>query len=302
MTAQILDKVLRVLDPDGKPKEHRGDAEALPRGGLHFRVSLHGGEGDQRLHAAQAFSKGDELRASQESLHQGRVLHLEGDHGAEPPALPRRQLMARVAGEPRVVDLADLGVSRQPRGNRCGILLLPVQPDGERLHPPDGEPGVLRTEHGTGGVLVEAHLFRKRRLLYREEPADGVVVAREVLGPAVHRDVSSQVQRPQEVGRQEGIVYDCEKPAVLCNCGKPGDVRHLQERIGERLDEKGSRLGTHGLLHVIRGGRVDIREAQSVLAETLLEKPVGPAIEVLGDNKVVPRLEEQEEARDGRHA
>ena len=87
---------------------------------------------DRGLDPADAGGAGDHPQPGQDGVGARRVGQLERDHGPGAPHLPGRELVVRVAGQPRVADADDLGVVRQPRGElRRRRLRLP-QPQGER--------------------------------------------------------------------------------------------------------------------------------------------------------------------------
>ena len=45
----------------------------------------------------------------------------------------------------------------QPPGQHQRVVLLPLQPQGQRLESPQHQPGILRTQRRPHGVLQEAH-------------------------------------------------------------------------------------------------------------------------------------------------
>ena len=125
---------------------------------------------------------------------------------------------------------------------------------------------------------------------------------RQVLGAAVDGDVSPQFQRPQQVGGEEGVVDDAKRPPVVAEGRQTPDVRHLEERVGEGLDEQrpGVLLPGRGDCRLVAG--VHVGEGQAELLEDLLEQAVSAAVEVFGHQQVVAPLKEEQQAGDGGHA
>ena len=78
---------------------------------------------------------------------------------------------------------------------------------------------------------------------------------------------------------------------TLANSGEPLDVGHLQERVGERLNEECARVRADRPLNQGGVARVYVAEGEAELLEDFFKKPVTAAVEVFGDNQVVSLTE-----------
>ena len=98
----------------------------------------------QGLHAAERFGQRDATQPTQE-LPDGwnAARQFEGDDGAKPALLARRQRVTRVRAQSRIPDPTDSALQRQPFGQRLRVAAV------------DGEPCVQRAQATQGQVTVE---------------------------------------------------------------------------------------------------------------------------------------------------
>jgi hypothetical protein len=99
----------------------------------------------------------------------------------------------------------------------------------------------------------------------------------------VHDDVGAQRQGLLQQGRGEGVVHDHQRVVASWRGADPGDVGHLQQRVGGRLDPQ--QVGVTPL----EPRRVVHRQAlepPAVDPRTLLEQASGPVVAVVAEHDV----------------
>ena len=110
-------------------------------------------------------------------------------------------------------------------GDGLAVLAMALHPQMKRLQSTQNQEAVLRTGGGATAVLDEGQPFGQLIILHDQGAHHHVTVAAEVLGHAVHHQVSPQVQRILEVGRGEGVVHPQDAPLLLRDGRQPGDVQ-----------------------------------------------------------------------------
>ena len=70
----------------------------------------------------------------------GRAVEFERQHAAETSHLLLRHLVARMIGQPWIVDACHRRVRRERRRDPAGVLSVPLHPQFERLQSAQGEP------------------------------------------------------------------------------------------------------------------------------------------------------------------
>ena len=174
-----------VPDPDLETLLRRQLVEARERGLL-----------DQALHPAER--RGDPRDPT--GVHQARgggevPAHLERDDPAEPPHLPPREVVLRVALETRVVHALDLRVGLQELGDPLGVLVLARHAERQGLDAPDEE--VRRERVGDrAGHGVEVPDRPHQVPAAQDRSGHQVVVAAEVLGGGVDDQIDAELDRP----------------------------------------------------------------------------------------------------------
>ena len=117
----------------------------------------------------------------------------ERDHAAERPHLTLRDRRDRGGrrGPGRAPARPRDGREQVDDGGR--VLAVPIHAHAERLQPAEHEVAVERRRHRADGVLQEPQLVGAHVVVERDEPADDVGVAAEVLRRRVHDDVGADV-------------------------------------------------------------------------------------------------------------
>src|SRR5690606_33946980 len=104
-------KIVDMLQPDGKPKQAVADAGPGARLRSHVDMRHRRRMGDEALHPAERFGKRDDLDGPHEALHS---LHaagkLEAHHGAEALLLAPGERMVRMVGKAGIVHAGDGGM------------------------------------------------------------------------------------------------------------------------------------------------------------------------------------------------
>ena len=190
---------------------------------------------DQTLDTAERLGELEEARACDEVdrlLLGGRE---ERHHSPEVAHLTAGDLVARMAGKARVEHPLDGGMTFEERRDLACVLAVLPHPDRERLDPAQHQPGVERSGDRPERLLEEVETFRECVVVGRDESADRVAVAAEVLGGRVHDDVRAQRERLLQVRRREGVVDDEERAHRMGSVGGAADVDHVQQRVRRRL-------------------------------------------------------------------
>ena len=143
---------------------------------------------------------------------------------------------------------------------------------------------------------MEGKPLGKFEIAHDERTADDITVPAEVLGRRVHHHVGTQQQRLLQVGGGECVVDDQESSGVVSDVGDRGDIRDVQQRIGRGFDPDQPRsTWLYGRGDGIEVGHGGGRVVDSPGRCHLREEAIGPAIGVVGDNRVSTR------GQDGAH-
>ena len=132
----------------------------------------------------------------------------------------------------------------------------------------------------------------------RDEAADHVGVAAEVLGRRVDDEVGSERERLLQVGRGEGVVDDEEGADGVRSVGGAADVDDVQERVRRRLDPDEPHLLVEMRRQVLVElvGR-DVGEAVSLRLVDLRGHPVDAPVDVGDQDDPLARVDEMEQRR-----
>ena len=169
-------------------------------------MGLHGGEGNQRFNAPEAFGKLDELDLGQHLRNQGGVIYFKGYHAAIAAGLAFMDGMAVVQGQAGIEHAADFGVFQQPAGNgeRVGVVLFHAQRQG--FQTAYEQPAIAGAENSAGGILQKPYFGGQFRLFGDDDAAQQVVVPCKVFGAAMYDKVGAKLQRTLKLGSQKGII------------------------------------------------------------------------------------------------
>ena len=139
----------------------------------------------------------------------------ERHHPAEPEHLTGGDVVARVAGQPRVVDPADPAGASQQVGDRLGVVAVPLHPDRQRLQPAQRQPG-SRTGRATAPIdlRVEGEGLGQLVVVGDQRPTDDVGVPADVLGGRMQHHVGAQGQRLLQVRRGKRVVHQQLAPRI----------------------------------------------------------------------------------------
>ena len=208
-----------------------------------------------------------------------------------------------MGAEAREVDApAGLGRKRdfEPFGDFLGRGLLAIEAEREGLDAAKEEVGVLRAKAGAFGVLDEADLVGDGAALDADDTGGDVGVPAEVFGGRVEDDVGAEFDGALDIGGRGGTVDADEGANGLCELDDLADVEDLQEGVagGLEVDELGLGRELDGL------GLGEILEADgdALGLEELGEESVGAAVEVIGRDDLITRVEQARNGGDGRQA
>ena len=248
------------------------------------------GMADQRLHSAKTFTQHEEAAARDERRYRlGRAVEFERQHAAETSHLLLRHLVARVIGQPWIVDACHRRVRRERRRDPAGVFGVPLHAQFERLQSAQGEPAIQWGGHGADRVLQELDRLEYGGVAREHGALDQVGMAGQVFGHAVHHQVGAQGERLLEHRRGEGVVDHHQGALRMRQFRDRPDVRHQQARIGRRLQPHQPRRRGHRRGHGLKVRGVDRRDRQVKPREHAREQPIGAAVDVKRHNHFVVR-------------
>ena len=199
---------------------------------------------DQALDAAERLGEQEELRPRRERDRLLLGLDEERDHAAEVAHLPARDLVAGMAGQAGVEHALDRRRAR--RGTPAiarGVLAVLAHPERERLQPAQDEPAVERARAPRRATSAGSGAARRAPASFvRDDAADHVGVAAEVLRRRVDDEVGAERERLLEVRRGEGVVDDEQRAGGVGGVGGAADVDDVQQRVRRRLDPDEARV------------------------------------------------------------
>ena len=145
-------------------------------------------------------------------------------------------------GQARVEDALDGGWPRGTRRPRCAFSQCCRIRTASVFIPRSTSQQSNGPGHRAERLLQEAQPLGERRVVRRDEAADHVRVAAEVLRRRVDDDVGAELERPLEVGRGEGVVDDDQRAGLVRRLGDGADVDDVQQRVRRRLEPDDARL------------------------------------------------------------
>ena len=288
------------------PAEIRTRPSVIPSALPVFRrdrgVRHRGGVGDQRFDAAEALGERHQPHAVQQPARGLERAELEREHPAEAAHLTPRQLVLRMRGKARIVDALDLGMRGQKLREREAIGVVLRHAERKGLGAPQDQPRVHRAENRARGVLHELQPLDVVVAVGDDDPADAVAVAVEVFRRAVRDEIGAKLERPLDVGARERVVDDQPGLMPMSEIGGGAEVGDPHDRVARRLDEEQSGRGSEGSLDRVEIGGIHVAERQLIARQDLVEEPERPAVDVVGDDHVIARLEHRRDGIDRRHA
>ena len=105
--------------------------------------------------------------------------------------------------------------------------------------------------------------------------------------------VRAQLERTLQHRARKGAVDRDQRARTVHELAHRVEVDDAEERIGRGLEPDQACSIVHRGRHRVGIGRIHRGEAQPVAPEDLVEQPEGPPVDVLGEDDVVPRVEEQ---------
>ena len=287
---EVGEQVVGRLDPDGEAHQVAGRRERARRCGC---VRHPGRVLDQALDTAERFRELEDRRAGDEVDRLRLGLQQERDHAAEVAHLGARDVVARMVRQAGVEHALDGRVPVEELGDLPGVLGVLAHAHRERLDPAQDEPRVEGAGDGAERLLQEVEAFRQRVVVRRDEPADRVAVAAEVLRRRVDDDVGAELERLLQVGRRERVVDDEQRADSVSGVRGLANVDDVQRRVGRRLDPDELDLVVEvGREVVVELGRGHVREAVALRLVDLGGHPVDAAVDIGDQNDALARVHE----------
>ena len=231
---EVGEQVVGRLDPDRQAHEVRRAARTARRRSTRASCAPGARSGSRRRRATRRAGRASSAR---------RARPLPARVSARNETIPpKSRICARATSWPG--GSAGPGRARARRaswpveelGDRARVLAVLAHADGERLDPAQHEPRVERAGHRAERLLQEVEALGERVVVRRDEAADGVAVAAEVLRRRVDDGVGAEVERLLQVRRRERVVDDEQRAdRVRRVCGL-ADVDDVQQRVRRRLD------------------------------------------------------------------
>ena len=156
---------------------------------------------------------------------------------------------------------------------------------------------------GTGGAQGTVHVAAHFFFTADDRAAQSAALAVDVFGGGGHHDVRSQIQRPLQGRGAHGVVHHQQAIMLTGQRRQGGDVRHLGEGVGRRLQEQPSGVGAYRLAPGVEIGERHIAGVDAELAQIIIEQDDGTAEHaVAGDDMVAALQQAQSGGEDGGHA
>ena len=117
----------------------------------------------------------------------------------------------------------------------------------------------------------------------------------DIFGRRVHDDVRAVIERPEKVGRTEGVVDD-ERNAVLL-----GDARHLLEiddvnvGIADGFNKNSPRVVVDDLTEIFGIDRIDEMGVHAVFGQCVPEQVETPAVQRFGRDDLMAGMRDVQE-------
>ena len=127
-------------------------------------------------------------------------------------------------------------------------------------------------------------------------------MAADILGGRGGQDVRPVVEGAHQPD-PHGVVHHQRNPRIMRDLGDRLEIRHVQLGVPDGLDVDGARLRRDGALECLRIAGVHEGRRAAQLGEGVMKELVGPAVEVVGRDDLVPQSRDgQQRQRDGRLA
>ena len=181
--------------------------------------------------------------------------------------------------------------------DRGRVLAVPVHPDREGLDAAQHEVRVERAGHRAHRVLQERDAVAELGVGDRDEPAQGVGVAAQVLRGGVHDDVGAERERALEIRRGEGVVDHDARAARVRDARDGVDVDDAERGVRRRLDPHDPRLRADGpceLVGIRQVGRGPVDPGLGVHPGNETERA---AVRVEGQDHVMAGTEQRAQDR-----
>ena len=113
------------------------------------------------------------------------------------------------------------------------------------------------------------------------DAAECCSVAANELGCRVNHDISTKLDRPDQIRSAEGIVNDKRKSVAVCNLCNGFNVRNVRIRIRQRLDVDSSCVLVNCVLNFLQISGIDELRLYSVIRKRMLQQVIGSSVDGL---------------------
>ncbi|MNQ71508.1 hypothetical protein D3C85_861770 [compost metagenome] len=292
-----------MLQSDRQADQAVGDPGDDARFGRHGGMGHGGWVGDQAFDPAQRLGQGEDVQTLDQVAHGvGPAVQFEAEHGARSRLLTRRQIMAGVGFQTRIVDSLDRRMLFQGGGDQSGGGLLALDAGEQGAQAPQGLIGVERRSRDAQAVGPPGEFRMIRRVRRDHGAADHVGVAVDVFGGRVDDDVGAQLQRALQGGRQEGVVAHHLGPDGVGAATDIGHVHDPQQGVGRGLDQHQLGAVGQGRVEGLAVVLIDEGDAEMTLLGAGRQQAVGAAIAVVRRDQQLAGVEQAQRQVDRGHA
>ena len=179
----------------------------------------------------------------------------------------------------------------EPIGDAPSVLVVPGDPELERLQSPPQEESRERVERGSE-VALRVDPFHERGRPY-DRTGQEIGVAAEVLGRAVDDEVRPEGERGLVDRGRERIVDEEHRADPMDRFSPTPEVVDREQWVGRALDDREARVAAHD-----RFGRAglafgDLPHPHAVARKQVGEEVGRPAVQPVKGHDLVPRAEQR---------
>ena len=258
---------------------------------------------DEALHAAERFGEREGLQCSADALHGGNATgQRKADHCSKPALLASRDRVARMRGEPRVVNGQHGGMLHESCRDQVRVLFVHAHPREQRAHAAQREIAVERRTGESKTVGPPTQRLEMRIVACDDCTADNVAVPIQILRRGVHHEIGAQCERLLQCRRQERVVCNDDRSGAMPRLAHAPEIGNSQQRIARRLDPQHRRLALRDRLLDVRRGEIGQLELDLPLRGERAEQPICAAVAIMRGEHFSSTRHELQRQRDRRHA
>ena len=118
--------------------------------------------------------------------------------------------------------------------------------------------------------------------------ADRSAVPADIFGGGSGQNIHAVIERPDNANA-DGIIHHQRNPGIMGNLGQSFEIRDIQLGIADSFGINGAGMSIDGFLKLIQILRIDEFYRPAQFGESIMEKLIGAAVEVIGGNNIIAR-------------